>query len=137
MKTKNYITSVFSLFCLVILATGFTWSAQEEPTVEELIRRSQQAFRQLGPIKIHFETEVKFPGSNPGIKNFCYRLGKANQALIEIGTQFRIQTSNDKLFVENLDVPDRYLEAPFNKNLAQTLALVRGRSRMAGLREPP
>lgn len=126
-----------SLIVLAILLQVFSCSAQGELTIEELLEKSHEAYRRLSPFEVSFTTVVEFPGSDPGKRTLRYRLGMGNQALIEIGTLMRIVTTENKLFIEYMSVADRYLEIPYGGDLAEALALVRGRSILAGLWEPP
>ncbi|UCE42409.1 MAG: hypothetical protein JSV17_05455 [Candidatus Aminicenantes bacterium] len=126
--------------CLIGLAlfmTAFSCSEQVDLTIEELLEKSHEAYRRLSPFEVNFSTVVEFPGSDPGMRSLRYRLGNGNQIMIEIGTQMRVVTTENKLFIENKSVADRYLEVSYGGNLAKTLASVRGRSILAGIWEPP
>lgn len=129
--------ATLGLIWLLLLGPAFSWSAQGDLKIEELLEKSHDAYRSIVPFEVEFKTVVSFPGADPCKKTLHYKFGKENQALIEISTLIRIVTSKDKLLMEKKSVTDRYLEIPYNGNLSQTLALVRGRSSLAGLWEPP
>lgn len=129
--------AALGLIGLVLLIPTLSCSAQGELTIEELLEKSHEAYDRLSPFDVIFTTVVEFPGTDPGKRTLRYKLGEGNQALIEIGNLMRIVTTGNKLFIENKSVTDRYLEIPYEGNLGEALASVRGRSILAGLWEPP
>jgi hypothetical protein len=129
--------AALGLVWLALLISAFGCSAQRELTIEELLEKSHEAYLRLTPLEVIFTTVVEFPGSEPGKRTLRYRLGEGHQVMIEIGTLMRIVTTENKLFIENMSVADRYLEIPYEGNLGEALASVRGRSILAGLWEPP
>jgi hypothetical protein len=126
-----------SLIGLSLLVPAYSCSDRKELSIEELLEKSHLAYHRILPFEVNLTTVVEFPGSDPGERILRYRLGSDNQAIIEIGSLMRIVATNNKLFMENKSVADRYLEVPYEGNLGETLASTRGTSILAGLWEPP
>ena len=121
--------ATLGLLGLMLLVTAFSCSAQGEPTIEELLEKSHEAYRRLSPFEVIFTTVVEFPGSDPGKRTLRYRLGKGNQALIEIGTLMRIVATENKLFIENKTARQGGTDGPVTRMFALDLDPITGGAR--------
>lgn len=132
-----YSVAAFILIGLALLMMAFGWSSQKELTCEELLEKSHEACLRLLLFEVVFSAIVELSGSDPGKRTLRYRLGKDHQVLIEIGTLMRMVAKKNKIFIESKSAAGRYLELPYEGDLADASAAARGSSILAGLWEPP
>ena len=106
-------------------------------TVEDLIKRSGEAYRSASALEITLATSVELPNGEPGERVVRYLLGKDSDASIEIGNQLKVVASGNTLYAERIGSDDRYFETPYAGDLGKTLEEIRGNGTLAGLWEPP
>jgi hypothetical protein len=136
---RHYLTNTFSVCILLATISWSTagWPADPGPAnPEELFVLSGQAYRPLPAVEVTLTTSVEIPGAQTGERVTRYVLGQDHEAVLDIGPMLRVVSNDHGVFAELPGHADRFLAIETEGGLADRLALVRGKSSLAGLWVP-
>jgi hypothetical protein len=109
----------------------------EPLSAAQVFERSATAYRQVPALVDRLTLAVEIPDLEPAASTYRYGLGAGSDAFVEIQDVIRVVTKGDRLYVERLDLPGRYVDVPFGGDFGATLAEARGKLGLGGLWEPP
>ena len=121
----------------LLISTAVSAGELGPRTVEELFARSAAAYRALPSVEIVMTTTAEIPGSKPAERVVRYLLGQGNEAVLKIEPQVRVVVTDERVYAQHWGHEDRVLSLPYEGDLAEALAALRGESTLAGLWEPP
>lgn len=135
MKTRPI--SILAMIIGLVVTPALSAGESEPQTVEELFRRSAEAYQPLSVFEVVMTTSAEIPGLQPEENVVRYLLGRGNRALLDIGSRMRVVVTDDRVYAQHSGHPDRVLSLPYEGDLADALAAARGRSTLAGFWVPP